>query len=328
MYIPEKPHPRSLLSVLIGDVIDIFFFLAPLVISYHIGWLLKPYFMEPEDNRGPWEYLWHEIMRCTTADRYSLFVYGTSMVTFGGYWLGVAFFMLLDYAQWPHFLYKYKINPGENAPPPTSKVIKMLITVSMNMALSQIGLRLAWSSWYKDFGDHDVYRVTTVWNFFGHMLAAILGHDFFFYHGHMLLHHKSIYKHIHKKHHEWIFPIAAAALYSHPIEHLLTGTIGPGFGFFFTSPSIPVQWIWYCWLNFQVQNDHSGYHFPIVFSPEFHDFHHRRFHTCYGWLHFWDRVWGTDIEFESSKIHKARHVRLHSLKSARELFPGSKGNSQ
>ena len=53
-----------------------------------------------------------------------------------------------------------------------------------------------------------------------------------------------------------------------------------------------------------------------------------RFHTCYGWLHFWDRVWGTDIEFESSKIHKARHVRLHSLKSARELFPGSKGNSQ
>ena len=49
-----------------------------------------------------------------------------------------------------------------------------------------------------------------------------------------------------------------------------------------------------------------------------------RFHTCYGWLHFWDRVWGTDIEFEASKIHKARHVRLHSLKSARELFPGSK----
>ena len=32
--------------------------------------------MEPEDNRGPWEYLWHEILRCTTADRYSLFVYG------------------------------------------------------------------------------------------------------------------------------------------------------------------------------------------------------------------------------------------------------------
>ena len=40
MHIPEKPHPRSLLSVLIGDVIDIFYFLAPLVISYHIGWFV------------------------------------------------------------------------------------------------------------------------------------------------------------------------------------------------------------------------------------------------------------------------------------------------
>lgn len=118
--------------------------------------------------------------------------------------------MLLDYAQWPHFLYKYKINPGTNAPPPTAKVIKvngldcmsrivgptreylltvllklkMIITVCINMAFTQMGLRLAWP-WYNTLGDHDIYKVPTVWTFFGHMLAAILGHDFFFYHGHM-----------------------------------------------------------------------------------------------------------------------------------------------
>ena len=34
----------------------------------------------------------------------------------------------------------------------------------------------------------------------------------------------------------------------------------------------------------KVMNDHSGYHFPFSFSPEFHDFHHLRFHTSYGWL--------------------------------------------
>jgi 5-hydroxyisourate hydrolase-like protein (transthyretin family) len=28
------------------------------------------------------------------------------------------------------------------------------------------------------------------------------------------------------------------------------------------------------WIEFQIQNDHSGFHFPIVFSPEFHDYHH------------------------------------------------------
>ena len=32
--------------------------------------------MDPRDNRGPWEYLWHEILRGTTDDRYSQFVYG------------------------------------------------------------------------------------------------------------------------------------------------------------------------------------------------------------------------------------------------------------
>ena len=37
----ETPHPRSLLSVLIGDVIDICYFLTPLVISYHVGWFVN-----------------------------------------------------------------------------------------------------------------------------------------------------------------------------------------------------------------------------------------------------------------------------------------------
>ena len=40
-----------------------------------------------------------------------------------------------------------------------------------------------------------------------------------------LLHHKAIYKYIHKMHHEWVSPIAAVAIYSHPVEHLLAGLV-------------------------------------------------------------------------------------------------------
>ena len=47
------------------------------------------------------------------------------MVTLIAYVMGAGFFLALDYAQWPHFLYKYKINPGKNAPPEMSKVIKV-----------------------------------------------------------------------------------------------------------------------------------------------------------------------------------------------------------
>ncbi len=30
------------------------------------------------------------------------------------------------------------------------------------------------------------------------------------------------------------------------------------------------------WELFQTLNDHSGYHLPLVYSPEFHDFHHSK----------------------------------------------------
>ena len=50
-----------------------------------------------------------------------------------------------------------------------------------------------------------------------------------------------------------------------------------GIGILVMAPQIPVAWLWYCWLTFQTQNDHSGYHFPIMFSPEFHDYHHLKY---------------------------------------------------
>ena len=50
---------------------------------------------------------------------------GTFLVTGAAYILGAAFFLALDYFRWPQFLYKYKINPGKNAPPPLKKVVKV-----------------------------------------------------------------------------------------------------------------------------------------------------------------------------------------------------------
>lgn len=52
--------------------------------------------------------------------------------------------------------------------------------------------------------------------------------DFWHYFAHRGLHHKSIYKYIHKLHHEFSAPFGLAAEYAHPIEILVlgTGTVG------------------------------------------------------------------------------------------------------
>ena len=72
-------------------------------------------------------------------------------------------------------------------------------------------------------------------------------------------------------------PIAAAAVYAHPVEHFLTGILSTSAGLLIMTPQLPVYWLWYCWIGFQVQNDHSGYHLPLMFSPEFHDYHHLKY---------------------------------------------------
>jgi len=314
----KKYDKRTLWQVLATDIQNYVYFFTPLVIIHSLAWMIKPLFTNNPES--PWVIIWDAIVDFWGNDAYNLYVYGT-LVTIATTMITTAsIYAYMDYTQSPKFLMKYKVQTGKNTPPDTKKMMKVIVVVAFNELLTAPMLIVGFDGWREGPGA-DLRYVPDLYTSFLHIFVAMLLHDVSFYHFHRALHHRKLYKHIHKIHHEFQSPMAAVSTYAHPVEHFLTGVLGPSLGPMLMGSPLPVHWAWFMWLVVQTMNDHSGYHFPLAFSPEFHDYHHLKFHTSYGWLTFWDWFYGTDIEFVKNEVHNDRHIRIHSTKSAKELFP-------
>lgn len=105
-------------------------------------------------------------------------------------------------------------------------------------------------------------------------LVFVFVQEVSFYYLHRLLHHGFWYRYIHKIHHYWQAPIAIAALYCHPVEHFLANLVPVLLGPLIMGSHRSVTALWIIAVHIVTLNDHSGYHFPLMPSPEFHDYHH------------------------------------------------------
>ena len=85
-------------------------------------------------------------------------------------------------------------------------IIQVLLTVLFNQSMAIPIEMLNYNAW-ADRSNPDLKYVPGVVETFRFLFLSMLCHDFVFYHGHKLLHHRRIYKYIHKKHHEWQAPI-------------------------------------------------------------------------------------------------------------------------
>lgn len=138
-------------------------------------------------------------------------------------------------------------------------------------------LTLSYFAFFKYLNFPSVHVLPSMRSFLIDMSLMVALEEACFYYVHRALHHRSIYKYIHKQHHEWTAPVAIITLYCHPIEHICSN-LGPiSVLTVLIRPHIITVWFFIVLAILNSMTDHTGYSFP--FSPNsvrFHDLHHAK----------------------------------------------------
>jgi len=115
----------------------------------------------------------------------------------------------------------------------------------------------------------------STYNIVWQLPAIVVLTDIIFYTCHRYFHlNKTLYALIHKSHHEYDPPIASAALYAHPIEHLFINLSSTIFPLFIVRANVTVAVIWTIISSVNVVVAHSG-----TWPGDPHTAHHK-YKTC------------------------------------------------
>lgn len=210
----------------------------------------------------------------------SLYIFGTFIITTLEYWSLCAIYYLMDTSQSMEFLRtRYKILESQPTKSPyadKSRLLSVATNVLLNQSLFSIPVGFLTYHLGKYRGHMPAEVLPSAGRIIFDIIVLIVCEEIGFYYVHRMLHHKWFYKRFHKTHHEWQTPIAMAAIYCHPVEHLFCNLLPIFGGLLILGSHVVTCWIWIASVYFVVLYDHSGFHFPFFFSSEAHDFHHKR----------------------------------------------------
>ncbi|XP_076468131.1 fatty acid hydroxylase domain-containing protein 2-like isoform X2 [Babylonia areolata] len=256
---------------------------------------------------------WERIFRLCGSDPFKVSVFGTTVFSFLVFWLSNAFLLLLDVTGKPSALLCYKVQPDKNV----SIVVGVPFAVVFHWVMQRRGCSVL------------PEELPTFHNCLMELVVCLLVEEVFLYYFHRLLHHPRLYKHLHKKHHEWTAPISVISIYAHPVDHVVVNLLPVALGPLSLGSHLAVTWLWLAAVLVATTVVHSGYHLPFLPSPQFHDYHHLKFNQNYGVLGVLDRLHGTDNQFRASKAYE-RHFLLLGFTPMAQQFPDqlSKNKSQ
>jgi len=267
-----------------------------------------------------WQNVWDKVIDRIGEDHFTLYVFGSYFLTNIVYFSVGSLYTYMDFSLANR---EYKVQPGTNEPIDKKKFWKMLRDVLFNQLVVQLPFNYLTYKAMVWRGVQDIRVLPSFHSVILELIGFLLVEEVLFYYIHWALHHRRVYKYIHKKHHEWTAAVAFISLYSHPLEHLLSNLIPVAFGPFLFGSHIATAWLWFTMGLLNTLNSHSGYHLPFFPSPEQHDFHHLKFTQCYGVLGILDYLHGTDTLFRESKNFE-RHITVLGTTPVRELIPDKK----
>ncbi|XP_025087115.1 fatty acid hydroxylase domain-containing protein 2-like [Pomacea canaliculata] len=268
-----------------------------------------------------WMRQWDSVYELFGRDAFFTSVVGTVVFTSAVFWLINIFFIVLDVTGKPAVLLRYKVQPDKNRPVSSDSLLRAIRVALFNQTVVGgpfvlcLYKALVWRGCGFEPSSLPSYQRALM-----EMVVFVAVEEIGFYYFHRLLHHPALYKEIHKLHHEWTAPVGVVAIYAHPIEHVLANLVPAVAGPLLMGAHVAMLWLWLGIVIVTTVIHHSGYHFPFMSSPEFHDFHHLKFNNCYGVLGLLDRLHGTDQLFRASASYH-RHKVLFSLYPASKLVP-------
>lgn len=203
------------------------------------------------------------------------------------YWIYGGLFIFIDYYHYPKFIYNLKYQtttPGANKQHiPIWECIKVVLFNQIFIILPLFYLLNLFFPLNLSISPPSVLSLIVQTIEF-----QLLG-EFLYYFIHRSLHHRLLYKYIHKKHHIYKTSIGIASLYAHPLEIVFGNVFALIAPVFFVNCDLFSFYVFIVLGFIDSITDHCGY----ALKQRDHDIHHEKTIYNYGSLGLLDYAFGT-----------------------------------